>query len=48
MHMLTVMIVGLAVGTTVTIGQAIGGKNKKQASPFIIIWRRLFLCNDLS
>ena len=32
MHMLTVMIVGLAMGTTVTIGQAIGGKNKKQAA----------------
>ena len=26
MHMITVMIVGLAMGTTVTIGQAIGGK----------------------
>ena len=32
MHMLTVMLVGLAMGTTVTIGQAIGGKNKKQAA----------------
>ena len=32
MHMLTVMIVGLAMGTTVTIGQAVGGKNKKQAA----------------
>ena len=30
MHMLTVMIVGLAMGTTVSIGQAVGGKNKKQ------------------
>ena len=32
MHMITVMIVGLAMGTTVTIGQAVGGKDKKQAS----------------
>lgn len=32
MHMLTVMIVGLAMGTTVSIGQAIGAKNKKQAA----------------
>ena len=32
MHMLTVMIVGLAMGSTVSIGQAIGAKNKKQAS----------------
>lgn len=35
MHMLTVMIVGLAMGATVTIGQAIGAKNKKQASNLI-------------
>ena len=32
MHMLTVMIVGLAMGTTVSIGQAIGAKNRKQAA----------------
>lgn len=32
MHMLTVMIVGLAMGTTVSIGQSIGGNNKKQAA----------------
>ena len=32
MHMITVMIVGLAMGTTVTIGQAVGGKDKEQAS----------------
>ena len=35
MHMITVMIVGLAMGATVTIGQAIGAKNKKQASNLI-------------
>ncbi len=32
MHMLTVMIVGLAIGTTVSIGQAIGSGNKRQAA----------------
>ncbi len=31
MHMLTVMIVGLAMGTTVSIGQAIGAGNRRQA-----------------
>lgn len=32
MHMLTVMIVGLAMGTTVSIGQAVGAENRKQAA----------------
>ncbi len=32
MHMLTVMIVGLAMGTTVCVGQAVGGGNQKQAA----------------
>lgn len=32
MHMLTVMIVGLAMGATVMIGQAIGAGKRKQAS----------------
>ena len=32
MHMLTVMIVGLAMGTTVTIGQAVGAGNRKRAA----------------
>ena len=32
MHMLTVMIVGLAMGTTVTIGQAVGAKDQKKVS----------------
>lgn len=32
MHMLTVMIVGLAMGAMVMIGRAIGGGNQKQAS----------------
>lgn len=32
MHMLTVMIVGLAMGATVFIGQSIGGDDKKKAA----------------
>ena len=32
MHMLTVMIVGLAMGSTVTIGKAVGGKQSGQAA----------------
>ncbi len=32
MHMLTVMIVGLAMGTTVSIAQAVGAENRKQAA----------------
>ena len=32
MHMLTVMIVGLAMGTTVSIGQAIGTGDRNQAA----------------
>lgn len=32
MHMLTVMIVGLAMGTTVSIGQAIGAGNRRPRS----------------
>lgn len=32
MHMLTVMIVGLAMGTTVFIGQAVGGNDYKKAA----------------
>ena len=32
MHMLTVMIVGLAMGATVSIGQAVGAGNRRQAA----------------
>lgn len=32
MHMVTVMIVGLAMGSTVTIGRAVGGRELKRAS----------------
>ncbi len=32
MHMVTVIVVGLAMGSTVVIGRAVGGKNQKQAN----------------
>ena len=35
MHMLTVMLVGLAMGTTVSIGQAVGAGDGKRASAII-------------
>ena len=35
MHMLTVMIVGLDMGSTVMIGRSIGAKNKRQAAECI-------------
>lgn len=35
MHLITVMIVGLAMGTTVMIGQAIGAKKKEAAAGYI-------------
>ena len=35
MHMLTVMIVGLAMGSTVSIGQAVGGGDKRKAAKAI-------------
>ena len=35
MHMLTVMIVGLAMGVTVSIGRAVGANNKQKASKTI-------------
>ena len=35
MHMVTVMIVGLAMGATVSIGQAIGAGNKKKVARYI-------------
>ena len=35
MHMLTVMIVGLAMGATVSIGQAIGGRDRRRAASCI-------------
>ena len=35
MHMLTVMIVGLAMGTTVTISRSVGAENKRGVSQSI-------------
>ena len=35
MHMITVMLVGLAMGTTVSIGRAIGAKNNQKAAEVI-------------
>lgn len=35
MHMITVMIVGLAMGTTVTISRAVGGNDREKASQSI-------------
>ncbi|MCC8140943.1 MAG: MATE family efflux transporter [Lachnospiraceae bacterium] len=44
MHMCTVMIVGLAMGTTVMIGQAVGAKKNELASRAIGNTIVLFLC----
>ena len=43
MHMLTVMIVGLAMGTTVTIGQAVGARDRRGAAAYIGNTTTLFL-----
>lgn len=43
MHMLTVMIVGLAMGATVLIGQAVGGGDRKRAAQGIGNAATLFL-----
>ncbi len=44
MHMITVMIVGLAMGTTVMIGQAVGARIQKNATRAIGNTVILFLC----
>ena len=43
MHMLTVMIVGLAMGSTVSIGQSVGANDKKRAAVHIGNTVTLFL-----
>ena len=43
MHMLTVMIVGIAMGTTVMIGKSVGAKQKKETSRIIGNTITLFL-----
>ena len=47
MHMITVMIVGLAMGTTVTIGRAIGAENKPKAARLIGNTVTLFLAGSV-
>ncbi len=44
MHMITVMIVGLAMGTTVMIGQAVGARRREHTSRAIGNTVILFLC----
>lgn len=48
MHMVTVMIVGLAMGATVTIGQAIGADKKDTASDLIGNTVILFLAGSVA
>ena len=43
MHMLTVMIVGLAMGSTVTIGRAVGAKDREKASLIVGNTATLFM-----
>jgi len=48
MHMLTVMIVGLAMGTTVSIGQAIGANDHKQAAKAVVNTVILFMAVSIT
>ena len=48
MHMLTVMIVGLAMGSTVIIGRAVGAKQKEQASATVCNTVTLFMGVSIS
>lgn len=48
MHMLTVMIVGLAMGTTVSIAQAVGEGNKRKATKDIRNTVTLFMAVSLA
>ena len=47
MHMLTVMIVGLAMGSTVAIGQAVGGGQEKKAAQSVGNTVTLFMALSL-
>ena len=47
MHMLTVMIVGVAMGTTVTVGRAIGANRPKEAARFIGNTVTLFMAGSV-
>ncbi len=48
MHMLTVMLVGLAMGTTVSIAQAVGGGNRRQAAEAVGNTVTLFMLLSLA
>ena len=47
MHMITVMIVGLAMGATVTIGRAVGAENKPRATRLIGNTVTLFMAGSV-
>lgn len=47
MHMITVMIVGLAMGATVTIGRAVGAENKLRAARLIGNTVTLFMAGSV-
>lgn len=47
MHMITVMIVGLAMGATVTIGRAVGAENKPRAARLIGNTVTLFMAGSI-
>ncbi|MFR5732860.1 MAG: hypothetical protein ACLUD2_13800 [Clostridium sp.] len=44
MHMLTVMIVGLAMGTTVMTGRAVGAQDRRQVNLWPSATRHLCSC----
>lgn len=48
MHMITVMIVGLAMGATVTIGRSVGAKDKKSASRYVGNTVTLFMLGSVA
>ena len=47
MHMITVMIVGVAMGSTVTIGRAVGANHKKEAAQIIGNTVTLFMAGSV-
>ena len=48
MHILTVMIVGLAMGATVTIGRSIGARDKKAAALYVGNTTTLFMLGSIA
>lgn len=47
MHMITVMLVGVAMGTTVSIGRAVGAKNNREAAKVIGNTVTLFMAGSV-